>query len=112
MLQVSVGCRVEDGGEIVEESIRRRLHPALLDHVFPSASTNSVLKVDEEETPLPTDPGFVLVDTPSRRRRFRSRMSDNTWNKQFGNDWLSVLREGMSWYNGCPVMVEEIRAID
>ena len=112
MLQVSVGCRVEDGGEIVEESIPRRLRRALLDHVFPSASTSSVLKVDEEETPLLTVPGFVLVDTPSSRRRFRSRMSDNNWNEQFGNDWVSVLREGMSWYNGCPVMIEEIRAID
>ena len=68
MLQVSVGCRVEDGGggEIVdEESIRRRLRRELLDHVFPSASTRSVLKIDdEEETP---GPGFVLVDTPSSR---------------------------------------------
>ena len=112
-LQVSVGCRVEDCSEIVvEESIRRRLRRALLDHVFPSASTNSVLKVDEEETPLLTDPGFVLVDTPSRSRRFRSRMSDNIWNEQFGNDWVSVLREGMSWYSGWPVMTEGIRAID
>ena len=79
-LQVSVGCRVEEVGEIVEEeeeSIRRRLRRALLDHVFPSASTNSVLRVDEDETLLPTDPGFVLIDTPSRRRRFWSRMSDN-----------------------------------
>jgi hypothetical protein len=63
---VSVGCRVEEAGEIVEESIRRRLRRALLDHVFPSASTNSVLKVDEV-TQLPTDPGFVLVDTPSSK---------------------------------------------
>ena len=58
-----MGCRVENGGEIVGESIQRRLRRALLNHVFPSASTNSVLKVDEEETPLPTDPRFVLVDT-------------------------------------------------
>ena len=109
-----MGCRAEDGGGTVEieESIQRRLRRAFLDHVFPSASTSSVLKVDEEETPLLTDPGFVLVDTPSSRRRFRSRVSDNNWNEQFGNDWVSVLREGMSWYNGCPVMIEEIRAID
>ena len=104
-----MGCRVEDVGDIVEESIRRRLRRALLDHLFPSASNNSV---DEEETPLATDPGFVLVDTPLRSQRFWSRMSDNMWNEQFGNDWLSVLREGMSWYNGCPVMIEEICAID
>ena len=96
-LQVSVGCRVgEIGGLEEEESIRRRLRRALLDHVFPSASTNSVLRVNEDETLLLTDPGFVLVNTPSRRRRFRSRMSDNIWNEQFGNDWVSVLREGMS----------------
>ena len=113
MLQLSVGCRVEEAGE---ESIRRRLRRALLDHVFPSASTNSVLKVDEEEeTPLlPTDPGDVLVDTPSSNPRFWSRMSDNTLNEQFGNDsdWVSVLREGMIWYSGWPVVMEGIRASD
>ena len=73
MLQVSVvGSRVEEdggGGEIVvEESIRRlRLRRELLDHVFPSASTRSVLKVDDEEETA--GPGFVtvLVDTPSSR---------------------------------------------
>ena len=81
---MNVGCRVEDGGDIVKESIRRRLRRALLDHVFPSASTNGVLKVDEEETPLLTDLGFVLVDTPSSRRGFRSRMSDKIWNEEFG----------------------------
>ena len=100
---MSVGCRVDEVGEIVEvSSIRRRLlRRALLDHVFLSASTNSVLKVDEEETPLLTDPGFVLlVDTPSSRPRFRSRMSDNMWNEQSGNGWVSVLRDGMSWYSG------------
>jgi len=97
-----VGCPVEDGCKIVAcESIRRRLRRALLDHVFPSASTKSVLKVDEEETPLLTGPVFVLlVDTPSSRRRFRSRMSDKIWKEQFGNDWVSVLREGMSWCSG------------
>ena len=65
---MNVGCRVEEdgGGEIVdEESIRRRLRRELLDHVFPSASTNSVLKIDDEEETA--DPGFVLVDTPSSR---------------------------------------------
>ena len=81
-------------------------------HVFPSASINSILKVDEEETPLLTDPGFVLVDTPSSRRRFRSKTSDNMWNGQFGNNWVNVMREGMSRYNRCPVLIEEIRAID
>ena len=85
---MSVGCRVEEIGETVEEFVRRRLRlrRAFLDHVFPPASTNSVLKVDEEATPsLPTDPGDVLVETPSSNRRFRSRMSDNTLNEQFGN---------------------------
>ena len=24
---------------------------------------------------------------------------EDVWNAQFGNDWVSVLREGMSWYN-------------
>jgi hypothetical protein len=55
---------------------------------------------EEEETPLLADPEFVLVDTPSSRRRFRSRMSNIIWNEQFGNDWVSVLRECMSWYSG------------
>ena len=68
-----MGCRLEDGDEIVEESTRQRLRRALLDHVFPSASTSSVLKVDEEVTPLPTDPGFILVDTPSRGEDFGRR---------------------------------------
>ena len=73
MLQVSVvGSRVEEedggGGEIVvEESIRRRLRREFLDHVFPSASTRSVLKVDDEEEMPGPGFGFVLVDTPSSR---------------------------------------------
>ena len=96
-LQVSVGCRVEEVGDTVEEFVRRRLRRAFLDHVFPSASTNSVFKVDEEETLSLTDPRIVLVDTPSSRRRLLSRMSDIIGNEQFGNDWVSVLREGMSW---------------
>ena len=79
-----------------------RLTLQVLDHVFPSASTNSVFKVDDDEAtpPLSTDPGLVLVETPSSKRRFWSKMSDNTFNEQFGNDWVSVLREGMSWYSG------------
>ena len=111
-LQVSVGCRIEEAGEIVKESIRRRLRRAILDHVFPSPSTKSVLNVDEEEKQLLTNPGFVLFDTTSSRRRFRSRMSNKIWNEQFGNDLLSVLRGGMSWYSGRPVTIERICAID
>ena len=58
---MSVGCRVEEVDEILEEeSIRQRLRRALLDHICPSASTNSVLKVDGEETFLLADPGFAL----------------------------------------------------
>ena len=39
-------------------------------------------------------------------------MSDKMWNEQFGNDWVSVLREGMSWYSGWPAVIEGIRAVD
>ena len=65
--------------------------------VYPTTTTsrtsrpcNSFSFHDEQ---LLTDPGFVLVDTVE----WAKIPIEDVWNAQFGNDWVSVLREGMSW---------------
>ena len=87
--------QVEDGGDVVQNPIQRQLRRACISFSF-------------RDEPLLTDPGFVLVDTPSSERRFRSRMYGMRSSGMIGlvyceKAWVGTTR---------PVMIEEIHTID
>ena len=86
----------------------RRSSPRVYPTTTTSRTSRPCISFSFHDEPLLTDPGFVLVDTPSSERRFRSRMYGMRSSGMIGLVYCEKAWVGTTG----PVMIEEIHTID